>query len=405
MIRYWLPAFIFVVTLLAVGCTGGKSEVRADAASTAPETLTVQVAEARPREVERSIFVTGSLHPDETVTVSAEVPGRVSKLYFDFGQNVQQGQVVAELDKQELTIGLERSRAALAQALARIGLDPNQAGVTPKDTPAIRQARAQFEEARFRYENARRLVKTGDISQERFTELEKSFSAREAALQASRDELQTQLANVQALRAEVRLAEKRLGDATVRAPFSGTVSERLVAPGQYIKENTPILTIVRTNPLRLRVDVPESAAGSVRPGTTLKFTTDAVPGAEFQAVVREMNPALDPKSRSLTAEARMAGADSRLKPGMFVQVRLVTDRNEAIVTVPKQAIHNVAGLSKVFVIRDGTVIEHKISPGIDFGDWVEIPAGTIQAGEKVAISRLGMLTQGAKVQAEPAQKG
>jgi len=355
--------------------------------------------------VERSIFVTGSLHPDETVTVSAEVPGRVSKLYFDFGQDIQQGQVVTELDRQELTIGLERSRAALAQALARIGLDPNQAGVTPEDTPAIRQARAQFEEARFRYESAKRLVKTGDISQERFTELEKSFSAREAALQASRDELQTQLANVQALRAEVRLAEKRLSDATVRAPFSGTVSERLVAPGQYIKENTPILTIVRTNPLRLRVDVSESAAGSVRPGTALKFTTDAVPGAEFQAVVREMNPALDPKSRSLTVEARMAGPDSRLKPGMFVQVRLVTDRNEAIVTVPKQAIHNVAGLSKVFVIRDGTVIEHKISPGIDFGDWVEIPAGTIQAGEKVAISRLGMLTQGAKVQAEPARKG
>ncbi len=101
----------------------------------------------------------------------------------------------------------------------------------------------------------------------------------------------------------------------------------------------------------------------------------------------------------------MAGADSRLKPGMFVQVRLVTDRNESIVTVPKQAIHNVAGLSKVFVIRDGTVTEHKISPGIDFGDWVEIPAGTIQAGDKVAISRLGMLTQGAKVQAEPARKG
>lgn len=357
MIRYWFPAVIFAVALLAAGCTDGKSEVRADAAVTAPEALTVQVAEARPREVERSIFVTGSLHPDETVTVSAEVPGRVSKLYFDFGQDVRQGQVVAELDKQELTIGLERSRAALAQALARIGLDPHQAGVIPEDTPAIRQARAQFEEARFRYENAKRLVKTGDISQERFTELEKSFSAREAALQASRDELQTQLANVQALRAEVRLAEKRLSDATVRAPFGGTVSERLVAPGQYIKENTPILTIVRTNPLRLRVDVPESAAGSVRPGTTLKFTTDAVPGAEFQAVVREMNPALNPKSRSLTAEARMAGADSRLKPGMFVQVRLVTDRNESIVTVPKQAIHNVAGLSKVFVIRDGTVTE------------------------------------------------
>ena len=127
----------------------------------------------------------------------------------------------------------------------------------------------------------RDLVKTGDISQERFTEIEKVYQSRQAALDAARDEARTLMANVQALKAEVKLAQKRLNDATVRAPFDGAVQEKLVSAGEYLKENTPILTLVKTNPVRLRVDLPESAAGTVHVGTNLTFTTDAAPGDTF----------------------------------------------------------------------------------------------------------------------------
>ena len=124
----------------------------------------------------------------------------------------------------------------------------------------------------------------------------------------------TLIANVQALKAEVKLAQKRLNDATVRAPFDGAVQEKLVSPGAYLKENTPILTLMKTNPVRLRVDLPESAAGSVHVGTNLTFTTDAAPGDTFTAIVRELNPSLDQKSRTLTAEARLARNDARFGP-------------------------------------------------------------------------------------------
>jgi RND family efflux transporter MFP subunit len=307
--------------------------------------------------------------------------------------------VVAELDKQELTLQLERSRAALAQALARIGLDTKDEEIAPTTTPAIRQATAQMEDARSKYESASKLVKSGDIAQERFTETEKTLHARQAALDAARDELRTLLASVQALRADVRLAQKRLNDATVRAPFDGSVSEKLVSPGQYLKENTPIVTLVKSKPMRLRLDIPEAGAGSVRVGTSLSFTTDAVPGAVFQAVVRELNPSLDAKSRSLVAEARLTSSDSRLRPGMFVQVRLVTARDATVVTVPKQALYSIAGLTKVFVVRDGKVTEHKIPPGIEVNGWVEVPGNMIRPGEAVAVSNLGALTAGLPVKA------
>jgi RND family efflux transporter MFP subunit len=343
-------------------------------------------------------MITGSLQPDETATVSSEVAGRVLKINVDFGQPIRKGQVVAELDAQELRLQLERAKATLAQALARIGLDDD--GQTPESTPLMRQARAQMEEARSKYENAARLIQTGDISRERYTELEKQYRARLAAYEAARDDMRTQIALIRSLRAEVQLAEKRVRDATVIAPFDGAVSQKHVSPGQYIKENVPILTVVKTSPLRLRVEAPESAVADVKVGTTLTFTTDAVPGAEFQAVVRELNPALDSRSRTLTAEARLVSQDPRLKPGSFVQVRLVASKAFPVIALPKPAVYTVAGLNKYFTIENGKAVERRIGEIIATNGFVEIPAGSIPEGVEVAVSNVPMLTNGAPVRIE-----
>lgn len=391
---------VILSALLLAGCSGGQK--KAEAASAKPaEPLAIQTVAAQSRLLDRTLSVTGSLEPDETVSVSSEVAGRVTAIQVDFGQNVRSGQVIAELDKQELSFAVERAKASLAQALARLGLDPGQEEVRPDTTPAIRQAQAQMEDAKSKYDNASRLIKTGDISEERHTEIQKQYQARQAVYEQARDEARTLFASVQALRAEVKLAQKRLNDATVRAPFDGSVSQKLVSPGQYLKENTPIVTLVKTNPLRLRVEVPEAAAGVVKVGTTLNFTTDAATGIQFQAVVRQLNPSLDPKSRTLTAEARMSNADQRLRPGMFVQVNLVIDKSQNAVLVPKDAIYNVAGLTKMFTVRDGKAIEHRIAPGQEVDGWVEVPRDTVNAGDPVAVTGLAQLINGTPVKAAP----
>jgi RND family efflux transporter MFP subunit len=391
-------ASILLIALAAVlGACSKKSEQNVNAASKAPESIAVKVAPAEAKTVERSISVTGALFPDETTTVSSEVPGRVVRITVDFGQPVAKGQVIAELDKLELQLQLERTRASLAQALARVGLEPNQLDVRPETTPMMRQAWNQMEDARSKYENAKKLVSTGDIAQERFTELEKAYRSREAAFEMTRDDLRTQMAVIRSLKAEVGLAEKRLKDATVIAPFDGVVQQKLVAPGQYIKDNVPIVTLVKTSPLRLRADIPESAVKDVRVGTTLVFTTDAIPGKEFHAVVRELNPALDARSRTLTAEARIVESNSALRAGSFVQVRLITAQAFAVVAVPRSAVFTVAGLNKVFTIENGKAVEHKIEEIIGSNGYIEMPAGVLPAGAQVAISNLAALTNGAPV--------
>jgi len=395
----WVAA---AALLLAAGCSRRGTETRANGPVQEPAPVEVRVAAAQMRSAPRTLWITGSLLPDETVQVSAEVAGRLVEIRADFGQQVRKGEVLAELDKREFTLQLERAKAALAQALARVGLDTGREDAVPETTPAILQAQAALEDARAKYESALRLVKTGDIAEQRFIEIEKAYQTREAALEAARYELRVQLAAIQALRAEVRLAEKRLSDATVRAPFDGAVTARLASAGQYLRENTPILTVVKTYPLRLRVEIPESAAAQVRVGSALRFTTDAAPGAEFRAVVRELNPALDARSRSLTAEARLAANDPRLKPGMFVQVRLTTAENASMVMAPKEALYQVAGLTKVFTVRDGRAVEHKITPGAEIEGWVEIQGGEIRPGDPVVLTRQAALVNGMRVRTAPA---
>jgi RND family efflux transporter MFP subunit len=378
------------------GCGREKKEA-VQAATNGLEPIAVNVAAAELRTVEKSISVTGSLGADESVVISPEVAGRVTNIYTDFGRTVQKGAVVAQIDRTEFQIQLDRTRAAFNQALARIGLQPGQENAPPQSTATMRQAQAQLEDARSKYESASRLVKSGDISQERFNEMEKAYRAREAAFEGTQDDLRTLWMNMEGLKAEVRMAEKRLNDTVIRAPFDGAIMQKHVSAGQYVRENTPLLTIVKVHPLRLRVEVPESATWSVKIGTPLSFVTDAAPGVTFQAAVRELNPSLDEKSRSLTAEARLNNQDARLRPGMFVQVNLVTERASQTVMVPKPAIYSIAGLTKVFAIRDGKAVEYRIAPGRELDGWVEVPQGGIQPGEQVAVSNVPMLVNDAPV--------
>lgn len=391
--------------LLLAACSKKENPSEVKAAAAPPPKIEVTVARAELRQVERVVNVVGSLAPDETSTVSTEIPGRIDKVYVDFGSYVKKGQLLAELQTTEATLNLERGRANLAQALARVGLDPNQVNARPDSTPAIRQAEAQMLDAKSKYENAKKLVGSGDIAKERFEEIEKQYQARQAALDSIRDDLRMQLATIQALRAEVGLLEKKLRDTRVYAPFDGQVSARNIAPGQYNKENTPFFTIVKNYPLRLRVELPETAVMAVKPGTEVTFTTDALPGATFKAVVREINPSLNSQSRSLTAEARLAANDPRLKPGMFVQVRLIAAHAVDAVMVPQSALLEVAGLTKLFTVRDGKAVEHRITPGTQTDGLVEVSGAPIQPGDTVVTSSLPSLVTGAElaVKNEPAK--
>lgn len=391
-----MPLKTLLPLLLLAILAGCAKKAEPPKVATAPETLSVRVQEAVSKTLDKSIDITGSLEADETVNLSSEVAGRVSTVKVDFGQFVRKGDVVAELDKREFQWQLDRAKATLAQTAARLAMkspdDP-----FPSTTPSIRQAEAQLEDAKSKYASAAKLVQSGDIAKERATELEKAMDARQAVLDAARDDLNMMIAQLRAQKADVELAAKRLSDTVIRAPFDGGISSKAVSPGQYIKENTTIATLIKTNPVRLRIEVPENYSSLVKPGSTVTFTTDAAPGKEFAARIQTLNPSFDSKNRTLVAEAKFAITDTRLRPGSFVQVKLVTMKDNQVVMVPKNAVFSVAGLNKVFVVRQGKAVEIRMASGVEDNGWTEVPSGSIQPGEKVAVSNLLNLVNGSPV--------
>jgi len=401
MLRKWIGVFLAAL-VASPACNRRPQATPVEAAVAEPETpLKVRAKAAESRDAERSLWVTGSLLADEQVTVSTKVAGRIARLHVDFGQPVRRGQLLAELDDRDYRIQLDRARAGLAQALARLGLKPEEADRLPQTTPAIEQARAMLEDAREKFESARQLIETGDIPRQRFVELQKAYEARKAALEAAQYELQAALAMVQAAKAEVAFAQQQLDETRILAPFDGAVAERIASAGEYVRPNDPIVRLVKSWPLRLRAEVPERAAVAVQPGSELTFRTDAVPGAEFHAVVQRINPVLDPRARTLTVEAVLRQPDRRLRPGMFVQVKLTLAVDRGIVVVPREAVYTLGGYSKVFVIRGGVAHERPVTPGREFGQWVEIQGADVRPGELVAVEKLETLVEGRRVETLP----
>jgi membrane fusion protein (multidrug efflux system) len=154
--------------------------------------------------------------------------------------------------------------------------------------------------------------------------------------------------------------------------------------------------IVQNSPLKLRVDIPETAANNVRVGGTVEFTVDSHPGRTFEGKISRQAPSVDQQSRTLKVEAIVSNPDGTLKPGSFARVRIKSDRREVALVAPRAALFTFAGLEKVFVIENGRVAERIVRSGLQMQDVVEIIEG-VKEGDLVATSNLGNLQHGREV--------
>jgi len=281
---YRLLLAVMVFGLLGLsGCSKRKDEsVRADAAPAQP--LAVRTALVEERPVARYVEVVGSLKADQEVVVSSEVKGIIEELPVDLGSVVRRGQLLARLAQREAQLRIDQAQAALDQARARVGLRSGNSRLEAEQNSEVRQAKAALDEARLRYERAKTLIKNGDISQERFDEAEIQHRGAEARYQAAQDSFHNQTALVEQRAAELQLARKQLQDTIIVAPIDGTVSARHVTRGEYIKAETRIVTLVKSNPLRLQAVVPEVAVASVRLNQSVTLAVDAYPGKTFSGL-------------------------------------------------------------------------------------------------------------------------
>jgi RND family efflux transporter MFP subunit len=185
-------------------------------------------------------------------------------------------------------------------------------------------------------------------------------------------------------------------DVTVYSPINGYVSDRPADVGEYVSTSSKVATVVRTNPMRVRIDIPEQAISTVRGGQSVSVSVSDYPDRSFAGRVERVSPNVSAQSRTLTVEAEVENSDNALKPGQFATVRVLMPQTDPATLVPAAAVKTDGTTARVFVIKDGIAHERLVGMGQREGDLVEVK-GNVAADELVATSNLDQLADGAPV--------
>jgi RND family efflux transporter MFP subunit len=389
-------ALVLICPVL-LGATFGCGRTAPPGAAAGPGALVVDVTAARAAfvPVTRLLKVTGSLTADEEAEVAAETTGRVVETPVERGSRVDQGSPLLRLAETEADASLKEAEANVGQIEVRLGI----AGDQPFDAervPEVSNARAGKELAEAEFARIKKLYDDHVVSGSEFDQRRTQVELMARQYDTARNTARQLYRSLEGARARLTLAKKALTDTTVRAPFAGLVVERKVSVGDFVTRGTKVVTVVRINPLRVELTVPEQSLSFIRRGQLLELEVDAYPGRKFKGEVRYVSPSLRVDQRALTIEAVVPNADATLKPGLFATAAIEQPGNARALCVPSAAVRTLAGSTRLYVIKGDRVEERMVTLGQAVGDGIEIVNG-IAEGDEVAQTGVDRLVDGARV--------
>jgi multidrug efflux pump subunit AcrA (membrane-fusion protein) len=392
------------IGIAAIGTAACSTQAKgsADPAASAPEPLAITTAVVESRPLDRFLRVTGSLTADEQAEVSAETAGRVVATPVERGTRVTDGTLLVRISASETSAQLEEAEANAAQIEARLGLAPG-APFSPDAVPDVMNAKANLQLAEAEFNRIKSLLDQKVVSQSEYDQRLTQVEAARQQHQAARNAAEQSYRALQAARARITLAKKSVADTLVRAPFAGVVAERLVSAGDYVSRGTKVATVVRVDPLRVELTIPEQSVSLVKMGQLVRLSVDAYPGKEFTATIRFVSPSLRSDQRALTVEAVTANPDGLLKPGLFATALIKQTISAPGLLVPATAVETVAGTSRVFVVKNDRIEERIVTLGEKVDSLVELTSG-VAADEVVAADPKGRLVDGRMVKSEVRSK-
>lgn len=407
-----LILLLIITGIFVSSCGGSRANSRKEetpAENNTPAAVEVTTAAAIKRDLPRFFEATGSLAGDQQTDVAPQTAGKVVAVGVDIGSAVRRGQMLVKLDDAELKLRVEQAatqvaqaRAAVRQAEEKIGLRSGQA-FDPNRVAEVAAAKVSLDLAEKNLRRAETLIESGDVSRSFYDEqrarrdqLKEQYDVALAQARQNYAGVEVARTNVANAQSQLALARKNLSYAVIPAPIDGFVSERTADLGEYVSPQQKVVTIVRTNPLRIRMDIPEQAIPEVKLGQSVSVTTSAWPDKNFAGRVARIAPSVSATSRTLTVEAEIDNSSGALKPGQFATVRILQERAAPAVLVPARAVVTEAGVSRVFVIKDGRAEQRLVQTGQTEGDLIEVKSG-VAADEQVATSGQERLSDGVAI--------
>jgi RND family efflux transporter MFP subunit len=325
---------VFLLCILVFAASGCKKQ---EQKAQKEQAVNVRVWSAENRPLRPFVESIGTLNPYEVVNVSSELDGILKTINVDEGSPVTPGQVIAMIKETDYQLGLEQANAIL------------------------RQAEAALANAKQEHLRKEALYREELVTKQQFDDI----VARLAVAQG----------DVERAVAGLDLAKEKLTKTKIHAPMAGSIKEKKVTAGDYIRNGTFLVSIIRTDLLKLSFSVSEKDVGSLREGQDVSFVVDAFPGREFRGQVKTIYPSLEEKTRSLQVEAVVKNDDKGLKPGLFSRVTLYTGPVRDTVVVPITALLYDNATTKLFVAEGDRAKERRVRIGRKYGEFMEIAEG------------------------------
>mgnify|MGYP002785041389 CR=1 FL=1 len=385
------PVLLTVAATAACSKSNAGQGNRREAAA-----LQVQTDTVKQESVRRALEVVGTLAALDEVTVSSQAEGVVRRVLADLGDPVKAGQPLIEIDREKLEYNLEQQKANLARALTRYGAADTTQLPAPEETPDVRRALAELQQAKQAFTRADELQKRRLIPQQALDDADTNMRAKQASYDAALQNAKNMRAEIEGSDAATRLADRQLRDTFIRAPFDGYVQKRMVTLGQLVSGTTPVMTVVRVDPLRLLGEIPERMAPWIKIGQPISLQVDAFPGKTFNATISRISPGVNAQTRTFAFEATAPNAEATLKPGTFARAHLETNLTEPVMTIPYNALQYRYGVYRAFLVTGDQLAMKELKTGDRVGDRMEILDG-VKVGDVIATTDVDNLTDGQKV--------
>ncbi len=410
--RRWI-AVVVALVVVVVAWRVLASNRRTAEPPPAEVAVPVEVRAVETKALAATVSAGGTVQATDEVTIFTKITSRVAAVLVKEGDRVRAGQVVVRLEAEELKAQVRQAEAGLAAAEARLHMV--QQGARPQERAqvesAVAQAKANYDTAQANYDRMQMLFTVGAISQAQLDaarlQRDVARSQYESAQQqlslvqagARPEEIELARAQVAQAQAAVAFTRLQLGNATIAAPISGTVTHRLVDPGDLASAfpgQGALLTVAQIDTVEVSLSVSETDLARVRSGQPAAIRVDTYPGTVFSGTVREVGQAADPRTRTFTVKVVVANAGHVLRPGMFARGEITSVRHPRALVIPRDAVVSENGGDSVFVVVDGKARARRVQLGLVSGPIVEVLSG-VTAGENVVVVGQSGLIDGTAV--------
>jgi len=357
------------LTLLMCGCQNSGSEEKiAPKVSKVAEPATVKVIVVKRGDISVPISATGTIFPEYESKIGPKISGTIEIVHVDEGDQVRKGQTLAQLDQKDLLIAVRQGQAA------------------------VRVAEAQLKEAEVKVRNLRRererlanLFQKNVISQQKYDDIDTAYSMAVVRVEVIR-------AQILSCRENLAMAEQKLKDTVIVAPFSGLIVKRFINQGEFVSTMppSPLFLIMNIDRVKTEIGLPEVHLARINIGNPVEVKVDTYPGITFTGKISTINPMVDPVSRAFKIKVEIPNEDHRLKPGMFARVKIYPEIHKDALIVPFKSVMKREGNTVVFVLEGDRVRLRAVTAGINNEREIEVIDGLGEGEEVVIEGHYGM---------------